>query len=247
MTGSPVNADTIQVNEHLTIHSLVPPAAQQKWKLELFEVSEPISRHYHKVQRQIMFPVQGRLKVIESSGKETILQEGECICINPGIAHSLIPEGAVSFFALDFPGFIFPEDVFEDEPAAVDEWTPHDQEFFPSLDAKYFGLGTEKDGYRVYDLVTGDATEMKWSACLVEIHKCHKHFHRAERELFIVVNGRLDSEVDGARQILSIGETIAIPPGAVHQLNSASATHPVRVLCFSFPAFTPADMHYIND
>ncbi len=233
------------IHPNLTIYPLIPPEANQGWKVELFDLGKSIEPHYHKLQRQYILVVEGQLQAFYGTKEPLILQSSQLVYVDPGIVHSLIPKGRVRFFSIDFPGFNFPEDVFYDEPTVEGIWIANDTEFFPLLHEKYFGSRIEKDDYAVYELVSGSETEEKWSLALLEIHNSPKHFHRIEKEQFIVMNGVLDIEIDGLHQVLREGESITIAPGRIHQLRSASK-NPVRVLCASFPAFNPADMHCVE-
>jgi len=235
----------LQVNENLTIYSLVPPDAGQGWKLELFALAEPIAPHYHKLQRQMILVAEGDLKAFYEGETPVSLRSGEIAQVEPGIVHSLIPEGTVRFFSIDFPGFHFPEDVFYDIPPTVSAWTPPNSEFLPSLDPKYFGQKIDLGSYAAYELVTGHLTDEKWSLALLEIQDSPRHFHRIEKEIFVIVGGELDIEIEGKHRKLGIGESIAIFPNQVHHLKSAGR-EPVRVLCFSFPAFDPSDMYCLD-
>jgi|GEM_PF-2668149 len=234
-------------SDNLNIYSLVPPEAEQGWKLELFEISAPIPPHYHRIQRQFILVTDGELTALYGEENPVILKSGDAAYVDPGKVHSLIPKGTVRFFSLDLPGFNYPEDVyFDGKPPKGLQWTPINEKDFPPLDAKYFGRRIERQGtYWVYDLVMGSATQDKWSAALIEILECPKHFHHIETEQFIVVNGILDIEIDDVHRILHVGESVQTLPGMVHRLKSANA-HPVRILCFSFPAFSMMDKHYVE-
>jgi len=233
------------VSEHLTLYPLVPLEAAQGWKLELFELAEPILPHYHKIQRQIILVADGMLNASYGSKEVVALRSGELTSVDPGVVHSLSPEGMTRFFAIDIPGFMFPEDVYHDIPAGMHIWSSPDVEYLPPLDSKYFGYRIVAENYSAYELTNGKAFGNKWSAALLEIHDSPRHFHRIEKEIFIVVNGILDIEIEGSHQILTPGESIVLYPNSIHHLKSAKK-HPVRVLCFSFPAFDPADMHCID-
>jgi mannose-6-phosphate isomerase-like protein (cupin superfamily) len=108
-------------------------------------------------------------------------------------------------------------------------------------DETNLGTKIDKGSYGVYELVNRGV----WSVALIEIVDSPKHFHRIEKEHFIVMSGRLAIEVNGKEQILEEGQSITLYPGMVHQLKTASEKL-LRVLCFSFPAFDPADMHLIE-
>lgn len=100
--------------------------------------------------------------------------------------------------------------------------------------------------YDVYEVVPGTATQDKWSVAILDIFDSPKHFHRSEKEHFLVIRGSLCIEVDGIFQELMPGEFITICPGQIHKLKSLGID-PVRVVCFSFPAFTPQDMFLVGE
>lgn len=233
----------LHISENLTIYPVVPPEAEQGWKLELFELGEAIQPHYHKIQRQLILVTEGELQAFYGNEKPITLHSGELIYVDPGIIHSLIPKETARFFSIDLPGFKFPEDVYHDVPMTTPKWDPSDSEPLPLLDPKFFGSRIDAGEYGVYELIPGNKTGGKWSSALLDIDDSPKHFHRIEREIFVVVNGELDIEIDGIHHILAKGEFVVIHPGRVHRLKSAKS-YPVRILCFNFPAFDPKD-HYL--
>jgi quercetin dioxygenase-like cupin family protein len=232
---------TTQIDEQLTIYSIVPPKAAQGWKLELFVLAKTILPHFHKLQRQIILVVEGELKVICDTNPPQILRAGDLTHIDPGVVHALIPINTCRFFAFDMPGFDYPDDVYHDLPGAKTTWIAPEQMTRPLLDPAYFGKRREGENYAVYDFFEAAATGHKWSAALLEIQDSPRHYHQIEKEHFIVVDGILDLELSGTHQKLAAGDFVSIMPGSVHRLKSA-ANQPVRVLCFNFPAFTLADM-----
>jgi mannose-6-phosphate isomerase-like protein (cupin superfamily) len=122
------------------------------------------------------------------------------------------------------------------------EWVSINGDLIPSIDPKYFRSETVKDGYIVYDLITGNETDGKWSAALLEIRDSPRHSHTISTEVFVVMNGVLDMEMEGENRRLKAGEAIRVVPGTIHKLKSANE-NPVRVLCLNFPAFDPNDMN----
>lgn len=234
-----------KVDSDLTIYSLVPPEAAQGWKIELFELSRAIPSHYHKIRRQILLVAEGELSVVAGNGESTILKTGELLVIDPGTLHSVNPIGTARFFDIDFPGFHFPEDVFDDVPQETYVWSPPLNKVFPALDSKYFGAKLDQGEYGVYEIANGDVSLQKWSLALLEIGNSPKHFHRIEKEIFIVTEGLLNIEIEGECKLLKAGELIEVFPGQTHQLKSA-LDEPVRVLCFNFPAFDPKDMYLVD-
>lgn len=223
--------DAQKMDDDLIIYSLVPAEAAQGWRIDLLELSRAIPSHYHKMRRQIFLVAEGELSVSVENREPTILKSGQLMVIDSGNLHSLHPIGTSRFFDIDFPGFHFPEDLFNKNP--------------PILDPKYFGAKLDLGEYSVYEIANGNLSLQKWSVALLEIGNSPKHFHRIEKEVFIVAQGVLDIEIDGECKLLKVGESIEIFPGQIHQLKSA-LDQLVRVLCFSFPAFDPKDMYFVS-
>ncbi len=231
-----VDAVAEKFNPNMTLYSFVHPSSGQGWKLELFDLSESIPFHYHKIQRQYILAVEGEMEAFLEN-QSVVLKSGDLICIEPGMAHSLVPIGNVRFFAIDLPGFVFPDDVYSGQSSGALCWAPRDAEVLPPFDRSKI----EMAGYSAYELVKSESTMGRWSAALLEISDSPRHYHRKEKEYFIVVNGKLEIEINNGRKILGQGESVLIEPGTVHKLRS-SGNSLVRVLCFSFPAFDPLDM-----
>src|SRR4051812_25380417 len=47
-----------------------------------------------------------------------------------------------------------------------------------------------------------------------------RHYHAASEELYYLVEGRGEMEVDGERSAVAAGDAILIPPGAWHQIRA---------------------------
>lgn len=250
----------------LTIYSLIHPKAEQGWNLELFDITKHVSSHYHKVQTQIMIMIEGKLE-LSLEDKKIILYPGQTFKIPPGSTHALTPiDGPARCLFIDFPGFVYPEDAFSDKelPSAIniinmpissevfvdnssklsDMQLEHLQKIV-SFDAEYYYAKYNKGNYIAYELIPGDLTRNTWGIALLEINDSPKHYHKLGKEVFIVMNGGLDVEVDGSRYLLKAGDLIHIPANKIHHLKSAKHAQAVRVICMSFPAFDPNDMHIV--
>lgn len=109
----PENFHPIKVSDYLTIYEIVSASAKQKWKLEIFDLSEPIKAHYHKRQEQVIIVLEGQLEVLVGEDSPLQLNPLQTLTIPPGVIHALKPVGkSVRFLALDSPVFTYPEDVF---------------------------------------------------------------------------------------------------------------------------------------
>jgi mannose-6-phosphate isomerase-like protein (cupin superfamily) len=67
-----------------------------------------------------------------------------------------------------------------------------------------------------------------------------RHYHREAEEIYYVVEGAGELEVDGERRRVSVGDAALIPPGARHQIR-ADGKGPLRFLCCCAPAYRHED------
>lgn len=70
------------------------------------------------------------------------------------------------------------------------------------------------------------------------------HGHRAE--MWHVLDGTADVQVDDRAWTASVGDMVWVPPGAVHRLGN-SGDRPVRILELAFGAFDEADIIRLQD
>lgn len=62
-----------------------------------------------------------------------------------------------------------------------------------------------------------------------------KHFHPDQAEHFELLEGAITALVDGRERVLAAGDTLDVPPGAVHQMWNAGSEH-ARMLWRTTPA-----------
>jgi mannose-6-phosphate isomerase-like protein (cupin superfamily) len=68
-----------------------------------------------------------------------------------------------------------------------------------------------------------------------------RHYHGETEEIYVVLEGRGEMEVDGERRLVRPGDAILIPPGAWHQLRAGDG--PLRILCCCAPPYRDDDTH----
>lgn len=68
-----------------------------------------------------------------------------------------------------------------------------------------------------------------------------RHYHRASEELYFILEGRGEMEIDGERQDVFPGDAILIPPGAWHTIIAAEA---LRFLCCCAPPYSHEDTYF---
>lgn len=69
-----------------------------------------------------------------------------------------------------------------------------------------------------------------------------RHYHASSEEIYYVVEGSGEMEVDGDRRRLRAGDAVLIPPGARHQVRADDGE--LRFLCCCAPAYRHEDTFF---
>jgi len=69
-----------------------------------------------------------------------------------------------------------------------------------------------------------------------------RHYHAESEEIYYVVEGSGDMELDGDNRQVAVGDAVLIPPGARHQIRADAAG--VRFLCCCAPAYRHEDTFF---
>ena len=89
----------------------------------------------------------------------------------------------------------------------------------------------------------GTANQSLAEAWLEPGQATHRHYHARSEELYVLLEGEGEMEVDGERSRVAPGQAILIPPGARHQV-TASADGPLRFLCCCAPPYSHDDTFF---
>jgi quercetin dioxygenase-like cupin family protein len=69
-----------------------------------------------------------------------------------------------------------------------------------------------------------------------------RHYHAASEEIYLIVEGGGELEVDGDRREVAAGDAILIPPGAWHELTAGDDG--AKLLCCCVPPYSDADTFF---
>ena len=69
-----------------------------------------------------------------------------------------------------------------------------------------------------------------------------RHYHAQSEEIYYVVEGSGEMELDGERQQVGVGVAVLIPPGARHQIRADAEG--LRFLCCCAPAYRHEDTFF---
>jgi mannose-6-phosphate isomerase-like protein (cupin superfamily) len=70
-----------------------------------------------------------------------------------------------------------------------------------------------------------------------------RHYHAEAEEIYYLVEGSGELELDGERRRVRAGEAILIPPGTRHRIE-AGETGPLRFLCCCAPPYRHEDTFF---
>ena len=99
-----------------------------------------------------------------------------------------------------------------------------------------------KDGSTIRELHHTEQQSLA-EATLEPDQATERHYHRATEEIYFVVKGSGDMEVDGEHKRIAVGDAVLIPPGAWHSLHN-NGTSELRILCCCAPPYSHDDTFF---
>jgi len=99
-----------------------------------------------------------------------------------------------------------------------------------------------KDGSTIRELHHTEAQSLA-EATLEPDQATERHYHRVSEEIYFVVKGSGDMEIDGEHKRIAVGDAVLIPPGAWHTLWN-NGTSELRILCCCAPPYADADTFF---
>jgi mannose-6-phosphate isomerase-like protein (cupin superfamily) len=105
---------------------------------------------------------------------------------------------------------------------------------------------TTADGSTIRELfglaVGAGANQSLAEASLEPGQSTTRHFHAASEEIYFVLEGEGEMELDGAHGRIGPGDAVLIPPGARHELRAGAAR--LRFLCCCAPPYRHEDTFF---
>jgi len=98
-----------------------------------------------------------------------------------------------------------------------------------------------KDGSTIREYVHSDRQSLA-EASLAPGAATERHYHALSEEIYLIVEGSGELEVDGDRRSVGPGDAILIPPSARHELTAGA--NGVRLLCCCVPPYSDGDTYF---
>jgi mannose-6-phosphate isomerase-like protein (cupin superfamily) len=93
------------------------------------------------------------------------------------------------------------------------------------------------------DAAAGGARHQSLAEALLQDGEAtRRHYHAETEEIYVVLDGRGEMEVDGARQLVGPEDAVLIPPGARHEIRAVGG--PLRFLCACAPPYRDEDTFF---
>jgi mannose-6-phosphate isomerase-like protein (cupin superfamily) len=99
---------------------------------------------------------------------------------------------------------------------------------------------TTKDGSTIREFHHTAAQSLA-EASLTPGQRTQRHQHRATEEIYVLLEGEGEMEIDGESRQVRAGDAVLIPAGAWHQI---AATGELRFLCCCVPPYRDEDTFF---
>ena len=99
-----------------------------------------------------------------------------------------------------------------------------------------------KDGSTIRELQHTDVQSLA-EATLEPGQATERHYHSVSEEIYFVLKGQGEMELDGETRFLRPGDAVLIPPGAWHTLEN-NGTSELRILCCCVPPYSHDDTFF---
>ena len=98
-----------------------------------------------------------------------------------------------------------------------------------------------KDGSTIREYFHSDLQSLA-EASLEPSTSTQRHYHARSEEIYLIVEGGGELEVDGDRREVGPGDAVLIPPGSRHRLTAGSEG--ARLLCCCVPPYADDDTFF---
>jgi quercetin dioxygenase-like cupin family protein len=100
---------------------------------------------------------------------------------------------------------------------------------------------TTKDGSTIREYFHTEEQSLA-EASLGAGESTQRHYHARSEEIYLLVEGGGELEVDGDVRTVAAGDAILIPPGSRHRLTAGEAG--ARLLCCCVPPYSDDDTYF---
>jgi len=100
---------------------------------------------------------------------------------------------------------------------------------------------TTKDGSTIREYLHTEVQSLA-EASLEPGRATQRHYHARSEEIYLIVEGAGELEIDGETRVVGAGDAILIRPGSWHELTAGEGG--VRLLCSCVPPYSDDDTYF---
>ena len=100
---------------------------------------------------------------------------------------------------------------------------------------------TTKDGSTIREYLHTPLQSLA-EASLRAARSTQRHYHARSEEIYLILEGGGELEIDGETRFVGAGDAILIPPGSWHQLTAGDDG--VTLLCCCVPPYSDDDTYF---
>lgn len=118
--------------------------------------------------------------------------------------------------------------------------------------ANWKDINTIEDGcggiiYKILDVDNSGLVSTEIAMCIFSPGEIAKlHYHEKMEEIYFVLEGEGEIELDGVWHKVCVEDSVAIPAGTKHRMKNTSNDRRLRFLSFNSPEWTMDDMILVN-
>ena len=100
---------------------------------------------------------------------------------------------------------------------------------------------TTKDGSTIREYLHTEVQSLA-EASLGQGQVTRRHYHARSEEIYLILDGNGELEIDGETRPVAAGDAILISPGSWHELTAGSDG--VRLICCCVPPYSDDDTYF---
>lgn len=114
-------------------------------------------------------------------------------------------------------------------------------------------MNTIEDGcggiiYKIFDIENSDLSRFEVAMCIFAPgERAILHFHKVMEEVYFIIEGDAEIEIDGKFYRLRAEDAISIPRKTKHRITNVSTKNPLRFLSINSPQWREDDMIVVTD
>jgi len=102
--------------------------------------------------------------------------------------------------------------------------------------------------YKILDVENSELKNVELAMCIFSPGEvANLHYHKNMEEIYFIIEGEGEIEINGQWCRVKAKDSIAIPKGIKHRMKNTSKNYPLKFLSINSPAWQISDMIIVNE